>query len=173
MDEPKAISRVTAIHGGLAILTVGLFAYLTDLPLVSPVLGPSAFILFSSPLSKAGAPRSVILGYCICLAVGLTIWHCMSYLTGSPISLDSGGWPVFVSATLTLALSALFLVRFSCPHPPACASGLMVAFGTLNLWYQPFLMFAMVVWLTGQSVVMNRFAGFPVPLWSPRQIDPC
>lgn len=84
-DEQKVVSVITAIHGGSAILAIGLFAWLTDLPLVFPALGPTAFILFSAPLSPAAAPRSVILGHFSCLGSGYVVWWLMSYLAGGPL----------------------------------------------------------------------------------------
>jgi len=168
-DEQKVVSLVAAIHGGLAILTLSLVAWLTDLPLLFPALGPSAFILFSTPLSPGAAPRSVILGHFICLASGFSVWQLMSFLAGEPVSVQTGGWPLFCSASLALAVSCLLLVRLSCPHPPACASGLVVALGEIIHWHDLVLMAAVVVWLTVQAVAMNRLAGMPVPAWSPRR----
>ena len=169
-DERKVISLVAAVNGGLAILTIGLFAWLTDLPLVFPALGPSTFILFTMPLSPGGAPRSVILGHWTCLGCGYTVWHLMGLAAGEPVSLQTGGWPLFVSPTLTLGLSCLFMVRLSCPHPPACASGLVVAIGAVTQVHELLLMAVVIVWLTYQAVGMNRFAGLPVPIWSPRRL---
>ena len=94
-DETKTISLTTAVNGGLAILTVGVLAWLTNLPLVFPALGPSAFILFSAPLSKAGAPRSVVLGHSICLLSGYVSWYLLGFVSGRPVTLESGGWPLF------------------------------------------------------------------------------
>jgi len=168
-DEQKVISLVAAINGGLAILTISVVAWLTDLPLLFPALGPSAFILFSTPLSPAAAPRSVILGHFVCLASGFVVWQLMSYLAGEPVSVQAGGWPLFCSASLALAVSCLLLVRLSCPHPPACASGMVVALGAITYWCDLVLMAAVVVWLTVQAVAMNRFAGMPVPAWRPRR----
>ena len=56
-DETKVISTMAALNGGGAILTIGLFAWLTDLPLVFPALGPSTFILFTMPLTRGADMR--------------------------------------------------------------------------------------------------------------------
>lgn len=170
-DETKTMSLVTAINGGLAILTVGVLAWLTNLPLVFPALGPSTFILFSAPLSKAGAPRSVVIGHCVCLLCGYVSWHLISLLSGRPVTLETAGWPLFTSATVALAFSCLFLQLFKCPHPPACASSLVVALGMITDGFSLFLMGLVVMWLTFQAVLMNRFVGLPVPIWSPRHQD--
>jgi len=170
-EERKVVSLVAGLNGGLAILTICLFAWLTDLPLVFPALGPSAFILFSAPLSPAGAPRCVILGHATCLATGYVVWHLIGHLAGGPVCLEAGGWPLFCSASLALAVSALLMVRLSCPHPPACASSLVVALGAVTHYYDLLFMGVAVVWLATQAVLMNRLAGLPVPTWSYRQLE--
>ena len=170
-DEDKVVSKVTALNGGLVILALGLFAWLTDLPLIFPALGPSTFILFSAPLSKAGAPRSVVLGHWTAMACGYAVWRLMGYLTGDAVSVQAGGWPVVVSASVALAVTCLLLVRFSCPHPPACAGALVVALGAVTTWLELLLMAVAVVLLAAQAVVLNRLAGVPVPVWSPRRLD--
>lgn len=167
-DERKVVSLAAGFNGGMAILVIGLAAWLTDLPLVFPALGPSAFVLFSAPLTAAAAPRSVIIGHLTALASGACVWHLMSYLTGGPISMQTGGWSLFCGAALALALTCLLLVRFRCPHPPACATALVVALGAVTHWYDLLFMAVAVVCLTVQAVVMNRLSGLPVPTWSPR-----
>ena len=168
-SERRVVSTVAAINGGLIILTIGILAWLTDLPLIFPALGPSTFIMFSTPMTPGAAPRSVIVGHLICLAIGSAVWHLMSYLSGAPVSVLAGGWPVFCGASLTLAGCCLMLVLLSCPHPPACASGLVVALGGLTAWGDLGLTALVVVWLAIQAVAMNRLAGLPVPLWYPRR----
>ena len=170
-DEDKVVSKVTALNGGLAILALGLFAWLTDLPLIFPALGPSTFILFNTPLSKAGAPRSVVLGHLTAMLSGYAVWRSIGYLVGASVSLQAGGWPLVVSASAALGVTCLLLVRFSCPHPPACASALVVALGAVTNWLELLLMAVAVVLLAAQAVVLNRLAGVPVPPWSPRRLD--
>ncbi len=166
-DEEKVVSAVAAVNGGLAILALGFFAWLTDLPLVFPALGPTAFILFATPRTESAAPRSVVLGHFSGLASGWAVWHLVSALTGGPVSVESGGWPLILSASLALAVTAGLLVRLSCPHAPACASSLIIALGGVTDWLGVLLMACAVVWVAAQAVVVNRLAGVPVPTWSP------
>jgi CBS domain-containing membrane protein len=97
-DERSAISLVAAVNGGLAVLIISLCAWVTDVPLLFPALGPTAFILFSGPFSPAGAPRSVILGHLVAMASGLAAWHWVNLVSGGSLSLDAGGWLNCVSA---------------------------------------------------------------------------
>jgi len=50
LDERKAVSVVAGVNGGLAILVIGFFSWITELPLMFPALGPTAFILFATPV---------------------------------------------------------------------------------------------------------------------------
>ena len=145
-----------------------MFAWLAELPLVFPALGPSVFIVFSSPLSAAAAPRSVILGHGVGLASGIAVWQVMSGLAGAPVSAQAGGWVPFCTASLGLAAACLLLVWLSCPHPPACASCLVVALGLVTDWRDLLLMAGVVVWLAVHAFVVNRIAGLPVPVWLPK-----
>ena len=167
LDERKAVSIVAAVNGGLAILAIGFFSWIADLALMFPALGPTAFILFSTPTSESAAPRSVILGHFSGMAAGWAVWHLVSALFGEPVSIQTGGLASVVSATLALAATCVLLIRLSCPHAPACASSLIIALGGVTDWLGVLLMAVAVVWITAQAVAMNRFAGVPVPTWSP------
>jgi CBS-domain-containing membrane protein len=171
-EERKVVSALAAVNAGMAILTIGLVAWLTDLPLVFPALGPSAFILFSAPLSPAGSPRSVILGHLTAMACGYAAWLLVSGASGATVTIGSGTWPPILSAVLALAGCCLVLIRIACPHPPACGSGLVVALGAVTEPTEMLIMALAVVWLTAQAVFMNRLAGLPVPAWRPRRQKP-
>ena len=170
-DERKVISFVTALNGGVAVLIIGLFAWLSDLPLVFPALGPTVFILFSTPFSAAAAPRSIIIGHLTGLASGYAAWRGIGYLSDTVISFQTGGWPLLCSGSIALAITCLLLVRFSCPHPPACASALVVALGGVPSVGGLLYMAAAVVLVTAQAVAINGICCLSVPLWSPRDRD--
>lgn len=165
-DERKVVSFTCAVQGGMAILIIGFLAWLADLPLLFPALGPSAFLLFSSPFSPAAAPRSVIVGHSVGISAGLAIWALTSLVCGRPVSLGTGGWLVFASASLALGITCSLLVWLSCPHAPACASALIVALGAVTDWSGLIGMLAGVLLLTGQAVMLNRIAGVNIPRWS-------
>ena len=74
-DERSVVSVATAVNGGLSILIIGLCAWLVDLPLVFPILGPTAFIVFGKPFSPEGAPRSIVIGHLSGMVVGLGSWQ--------------------------------------------------------------------------------------------------
>jgi CBS-domain-containing membrane protein len=166
-EEWKVVSIISGVNGALAILTISLLAWVTGLPLVFPALGPSAFILFTKPFSPDAAPRSVILGHFIGIASGVAAWLVFSYLNHAPVSLDSLGWPALASASAALAATCILLVRFSCPHAPACASALVVALGGAPGWSSTLAMLCAVVVLVGQALLIYRIAGVRTPFWTP------
>lgn len=167
LDERKAVSVIAAINGALAILAIGFFSWITDLPLTFPALGPTAFILFATPTAESAAPRSIVLGHFSGIACGWAVWHLVSAVVDGPVSLQTGGLAPVLSASLALGLTCGLLVRLSCLHPPACASSLIIALGGVTHWHDVLLMAVAVVCVTAQGVAMNRFAGLPVPIWSP------
>jgi xanthosine utilization system XapX-like protein len=69
---------------------------------------------------------------------------------------------------LALGVTALALVWLACPHPPACASALIVALGGIMHGTEVLLMGLAVLCVTVQATAINRAACLAVPLWSPR-----
>lgn len=168
-DERKVISLVAAVNAGTAILIISVLAWLIDLPLLFPALGPSAFLLFTSPFSPSAAPRSVVVGHFSAMAAGLAIWHLVTFVSGEPVTLEGGAGPVLASASLALAASCVLLVRLSCPHAPACATGFLVALGAAHSFSELLGMAIGVLLLTAQAVLIAGIAGMKVPKWSPRE----
>lgn len=160
------------MQGGLAILIIGVLAWLVDLPLLFPALGPSSFLLFSSPFSPSATPRAVIVGHSVAIATGVVVWSVTCLVSGQQVGLDTGGWLVYASASLALGMTCALLVWLSCPHAPACASALIVALGAVTDWFGLLGMIAGVLLLTGQAVLLNKITGVKTPGWaSPFNID--
>ena len=168
-DEQFAISWFAAICGGIAIAIVVAAAWISNAPLVFPALGPTIFILYSAPLSPAAAPRSVIVGHYVAMITGSVAWHAVSYISGAPVTLAASGWPAICSTTAAMAITALLLVRLRSPHPPACASAMIVALGGVRHWFDLLCMAIAVLLVTGQAIGVNRLTGLPYPSWKPRE----
>jgi CBS-domain-containing membrane protein len=90
-DERVVVAVVASVNAVFAILTISLIAWLIDLPLLFPALGPTAFILFARPFSPAAAPRAVVLGHLSAIAVGSVSWNLVSLACGQDVSLEMGG----------------------------------------------------------------------------------
>jgi hypothetical protein len=58
------------VNGFITIAVLALLALVTGNPFVFPSLGPTAYLLFFSPLGKTSSPRNTILGHAIGLACG-------------------------------------------------------------------------------------------------------
>lgn len=164
-DERKVVSWIAAINGGLAILVITFAAWISNCALIFPALGPSAFIMFSTPLSSAAAPRNIIVGHFAAMASGFGVWHLVSYFAGASVTLETSGWPLLSSVSLAMAVGCLLLVRLSCPHPSALGSSMIVALGGVPHWLELLYMALAVTIVTFLAVAMNRAASLPVPLW--------
>lgn len=167
-DERSVVSAISAINAAIVILTISGLAWALDMPFVYPALGPTAFILFASPFSRAAAPRSIIIGHGSAIVCGWVSWHVVSFLSGQAVAPTTQGAPLLVSASLALALTCILLVRLRCPHAPACASALIVAVGAAGDWLAVLGMAVGVVLITAEAVLISRLAGVNVPLWLPR-----
>lgn len=150
----------------LGILTTA--AVLTNLPLVFPPLGPSAFILFRTPLADAASPRSVILAHASALAAGLLALQAAARLfphavigAGAPL----GPAPVFAIA-FAMGLVSVAMITVRCSHPPAAATALIAAMGYFENVVQVAGLLAAVFLLVGEALLFNRLlGGLPYPLW--------
>lgn len=154
--------------GATALGTITIIAYLTQLPLLFPPLGPSAFILFYTPMSISACPRSVILSHTLALAAGLSsLWFFNSILSHSTLPDPNvmGSHGVFVIA-LSMGAICLMMIVFKCVHPPAAASALIAAMGYLQNIEQiaGFLLATILLVLEGVFFI-KLVGGLPYPLW--------
>jgi CBS domain-containing membrane protein len=167
-EESGVVSLAAAVNAIIAILGISLIAWLLDMPVLFPALGPSAFLLFSQPFSTAAAPRQVVVGHAVGMLTGLATWHAMSALASRPLSPTDGGPAEILGAAVALALTSVLLVWLSAPHAPACASALIVALGLANDGWALAGMVLGVALLTAQAVAVNHLAGVHSPTWAPR-----
>ena len=74
--NPRLVVVLFAMAAGaVSLSTITMAAMLTKLPLLFPPLGPSAFILFVTPLTPQASPRSVVLSHVFAILVGLAALH--------------------------------------------------------------------------------------------------
>ncbi len=170
-DEQRIVAFLAALNGGVTILIVGFIAWLTDLPLIFPALGPTAFTLSVKPFAQAAAPRSVILGHFTGIGCGLAGREVSLFLGASGAASTAGEWAPLIGASLALAGTCLLLVRIRCPHAPACASALIVALGAVADIRGVAAMAIAVVVITLQVVCLTRLTGVNMPTWAPREDD--
>jgi len=164
----------TVVMGAFAflngLLTIGILAAVamaTGTPSLFPSLGPTAFLLFSTPLLAAASPRNSIEGHLIGVVAGY-LSLVLFGLTDEPATILEGVSGSRVgAAALSLALTSGFMVWLQRPHPPAGATTLIISLGLLREPWQLVVLMVAVVLMVLQGYVINRAAGLPYPRWAP------
>ncbi|MEJ1296721.1 MAG: HPP family protein [Candidatus Sedimenticola sp. (ex Thyasira tokunagai)] len=168
--HPKmAVRLFVFIEAVSALAIISTTAYLIDLPLLFPPLGPSAFILFFTPLARTAAPRSVLLAHSMGLFVGLAMVGLFSLLfPDAALSPgDSLNWARIATLSLAMGVASLGMILFHCEHPPAAATTLIAAMGFIDSHTQVFGYLVAVLLLILQAIIFNRMmGGLPFPLWN-------
>lgn len=156
------------VSGATALAIISILAYLTRLPLLFPQLGPSAFILFYTPMSDAASPRNVILSHVISVFTGLIFLRLIDILFPAGNLMDPAmmnSQRILVIA-LSMGVSCIAMVLLKCVHPPAAASALIAAMGYLENTEQILGIIAAVILIVMAAIVFNRIlGGLPYPLW--------
>lgn len=155
------------VNGLIAIGIMAAVAYATDEPFVFPSLGPTAFLLFYTPLLPASSPRNTIGGHAIGAAAGYLSLVVFGLTDAAPALATSVTGARVGAAALSLGLTSGAMVWARVPHPPAGATTLIVSLGILREPGQLVVLMVAVVLLVVQGFVINRLAGIPYPLWSP------
>lgn len=145
------------VNGFLSIALLALLAVVTGVPFVFPSLGPTAYLLFFSPLAEAASPRHTLYGH----AIGLLCGYGAFAITAG----RHGGWPPVIAAALSLGATAALMVLFNCGHPPAGATTMIVSLGLITRPLYLVVIEIAVFLLVAQAFCMNRLAGLPYPKW--------
>ena len=154
------------VNGFITIGVLALLALLSHNPFVFPSLGPTAYLLFFSPLAQSPSPRNTIFGH----AIGLICGYAAFVVTGAgalPFGVHPGiFWPRILAAALSLSATGAFMVFLDVSHPPAGATTLIVSLGIISKARELVIIEVAVFLLVAQALVINRLAGLPYPLWS-------
>lgn len=143
-------------------------AELTGNPFVFPSLGPTAYLLFFTPLARASSPRHALLGH----AIGLLCGYVAVFATGTMgrgAGLAGGiHWPTVLAAALSLSATGAFMILLRVSHPPAAATALIVSLGLLSKPLELLIVEIAVLFLVAEAFAINRLAGLAYPLWEVR-----
>lgn len=169
---PRLVRSVYVfINGFITIAVLALLALVTRNPFVFPSLGPTAYLLFFSPLAKNSSPRNTIFGH----AIGLVCGYAAYVVTGAgavPFGAHPGiFWPRILAAALSLSATGAFMVLLDASHPPAGATTLIVSLGIIAKPRELVIIEVAVFLLVAQALIINRLAGIPYPLWSGTRED--
>jgi CBS domain-containing membrane protein len=170
---PRLVRSIYVLVNGF--VTIGLLALLSLVsgnPFVFPSLGPTAYLLFITPLGRTSSPRNTVFGH----AVGLICGYAAFVVTGAgtvPFGVYPGiFWPRVLAAALSLAATGAVMVLLNTSHPPAGATTLIVSLGIISKPRELVVIEIAVFLLVAQALLINRLAGLPYPLWdAPGQIN--
>lgn len=155
------------VNGLISIGIMAGVALATGAPFVFPSLGPTAFLVFYTPLLPAASPRNTICGHAVGVAAGYSSLVLFG-LADAPPALSHGVDGARVAAVaLSLGLTSGAMVWLRVPHPPAGATTMLVSLGLLTAPTHLAVLLVAVVLLTFQAIAINRLAGIPYPLWAP------
>jgi CBS-domain-containing membrane protein len=167
-DSTTVLGLFAFVNGVIAIATMALVALATGEPFVFPSLGPTAFLLFYTPLLPASSPRNTLGGHLIGVVAGYLSLVVFGLTDDLPALATSVSGARVGAAALSLGLTSGAMVWARVPHPPAGATTLIVSLGILREPEQLVVLMLAVVLLVVQGFVINRLAGIPYPVWSPR-----
>lgn len=160
------------INGCISIGIMSVLAVITHSPFIFPSLGPTAFLFFYTPTAPSASPRNTIIGHAIGVVAGYLSLVVTGLTMAGPALSIGVTWNRVIAAALSLGLTAGLMVLFKSPHPPAGATTLIISLGLLTKPLQLVLLMVAVILLTLQSLVINRLAGVPYPLWNPIRETP-
>jgi CBS-domain-containing membrane protein len=170
VDRYSSISVMGAfafVNGVIAIGLMALAALVTGQPFVFPSLGPTAFLLFYTPMVVTACPRNTLAGHAIGAACGYLALVVFGLRYAAPALATSVTLPRVGAAALSLGLTSGVMVWCKVPHPPAGATTLIVSLGILRTPEQIAVLMLAVFLLVVQGFVINRLAGIPYPVWAP------
>jgi CBS-domain-containing membrane protein len=156
------------VTGATALGTITIAAYLTDLPLLFPPLGPSAFILFYTPLAVIASPRNVIMSHTMAVTAGLSsLWLAGLAFPGmNPAEPSLLNWGRVTAIACSMGVIGVLMIATNSVHPPAAATALIAAMGYLQRPDQIIGLVAAVILLSAEALLFNRvIGGLPYPLW--------
>ncbi|RJL30163.1 HPP family protein [Bailinhaonella thermotolerans] len=169
MEKRHSPRLVHAVYCGLnsfiALALMALIAWATHKPFLFPSLGPTAFLLFFSPLTAASSPRNTLCGHLVGVLAGW-LGLTLTGLQDDPPDLEHVTGPRILAAAIALGLTCGLMPLLRAAHPPAGATTLIVALGLLRTPADLAVMMFAVAIITLQGVLINRLAGVRYPLWS-------
>lgn len=169
-DTTLVLGFFALVNGCISIGLMSAAALVTGQPLIFPSLGPTAFLLFYTPLLASASPRNTVTGHLIGVLAGYLALVIFGLTAAGP-ALSEGVTPARVlAAAFSLGVTSGVMVWLRVPHPPAGATTLIVSLGIITEPKQLVVLMLAVLLIVGQALVINRLAGVGYPLWAPRSL---
>ncbi|MFZ0595056.1 MAG: HPP family protein [Bryobacteraceae bacterium] len=156
------------VNGFVTIAILAGVAMVSHSPFVFPSLGPTAILLFYTPLSPTASPRHTIYGHAIGILCGygsLLLMGLHHALPATVVGVDSSR---ILAAALSLASTSAVMILLKAAHPPAGATTLIISLGIVTKPSYLVIIEIAVVLLVAQAIVINKLAGLDYPLWAKR-----
>lgn len=166
---PRLVWATFALINGFA--TIGLLALvaaLTGTPFVFPSLGPTAYLLFSSPTQPGSSPKNTLCGHLIGILCGYGSLLLFGLAHHPPTIVEGVDAPRVLCAATSLATTGAGMILLGVSHPPAGATTLIISLGIITGPYQLIVIELAVAILVLQALIINRAAGIHYPTWSPK-----
>jgi CBS-domain-containing membrane protein len=170
-DQITVLGFFAMINGVISIGLMAFAALITGAPFVFPSLGPTAFLLFYTPMAPTACPRNTLAGHAIGAAAGYLALVVFGLQHAGPALSTEVTASRVGAAAISLGLTAGVMVWARVPHPPAGATTLIVSLGILHEPWQLGVLMLAVLLLVLQGIGINRLAGIPYPLWRPASPD--
>jgi CBS-domain-containing membrane protein len=149
------------VNGLISIGLMSLVALMTGQPFIFPSLGPTAFLLFYSPLQATACPGNILCGHLIGVVAGYLSLMIFGLVDAGPALVVGMSWARVGAAALSLGLTAGIMVWLRVPHPPAGATTLIVSLGLITSIPKLVVLMLGVLLLVIQGFAINRAAGVP------------
>lgn len=171
-DRVTILGLFAMVNGVVSIGLIALAALVTGAPFIFPSLGPTAFLLFYTPMLSTACPRNTLAGHAIGAAAGYLALVVFGLQHAGPALATGVSASRVGAAAISLGLTSGLMVWARVPHPPAGATTLIVSLGILREPWQLAVLMLAVLLLVLQGLAINRLAGIPYPLWAPEAESP-
>lgn len=171
-DSTRVLGLFAFVNGIVAIALLSAVALATGAPFIFPSLGPTAFLLFYTPMQPASSPRNTLIGHGIGVGAGYLALVVFGLTQDGPAVVEGVEWTRVGAAALSLGLTSGLMVWTKAPHPPAGATTLIVSLGILREPIDLLILMLAVALMVVQAYVINHLAGIPYPRWSPTLATP-
>jgi hypothetical protein len=157
---PKRMTSIASIPdaawgplaAGFLVLAVGAMGLLVGRPWLLPSLGPTAVLLATDPAHPTARPWNVLVGHMAGLATGFAAVLVLGATTAPTVLGDGQLAPVRVAAaTVAVALTIIAGSLTRAKHPPAAATALLVALGSIATFEQ-------AMWVVGGAATIALLA---------------
>ena len=154
------------VNGFLSMGILAGLALILNTPLVFPSVGPTAFMLYFTPLAPTASPRNTLCGHAIGIGCGYASLWLVGLEQAPSAMLEGIYWTRVLAAAVSLATTGALMVLLDVVHAPACATALIVALGIITTPTHLGIIELAVALLVLKALAVNRLAGIDYPLWS-------